>query len=372
MARLNDFEMERWQSIYENRVPFNLSESGVHPLSVRELLELADDGTFGDTLIGYGQSNGTDTLRARIAALYQNATASNVVVANGSAEANFVALWHLIEPGDEAVIIRPTYMQSVGVIESLGGTVRSVWLREETGWQPAADEISAAVNSRTRVIVVTNPSNPTGAILNATARAAIVQAAERVGAWILADEVYTGAEIERPETPSFWRPESRVIATGSLSKAYGLPGLRIGWLVASPDVADRLWARKDYTTIGPGDVTDRLASMALDPRVRPLLLQRTRGFILGGLDVIEPWLNETGVFHYRRPDAGAIIWARYDVPVNSSELVERLRAEHGVLVVSGDHFGLDSYLRFGFGSHARALKEGLARVSECLGAVATA
>jgi len=192
-----------------------------------------------------------------------------------------------------------------------------------------------------------------------------------VGAWILADEVYTGAEIDRPETPSFWRPEGRVIATGSLSKAYGLPGLRIGWVVAPPEVADRLWARKDYTTIGPGDLTDRLASMALDPRVRPQLLQRTRGFILGGLDVIEPWLNETGVFHYRRPDAGAIIWARYDVPVNSSELVERLRAEHGVLVVSGDHFGMDSYLRFGFGSHAHALLEALGRVSDCLGAVAT-
>jgi aspartate/methionine/tyrosine aminotransferase len=370
MARLHDFTMERWQSIYENRVPFNLSESGVHPLTVRELLELGDDGSFGATLIGYGQSNGTDTLRARIAALYQNADAGNVVVANGSAEANFVALWHLIEPGDEAVVIRPTYMQSVGLIESLGGTVRSVWLREESGWQPDPDEINAAVNARTRVIVVTNPVNPTGSILEQAARAAITQAAERVGAWILADEVYTGAEIARAETPSFWRPDARVIATGSLSKAYGLPGLRIGWLVAPADVAERLWARKDYTTIGPGDLTDRLASMALDPRVRTQLLQRTRGFILAGLDVIEPWLKDTGVFHYRRPDAGAILWARYDVPVNSSELVERLRVEQGVLVVAGDHFGLDSYLRFGFGSHAHSLQAALARVSECLGAVA--
>jgi len=370
MAKLHDFDMERWQSTYENRVDYNLSESGVHPLTVGELVQLSATGSIDDTLIGYGQSNGTDHLRERIAALYKNADASNIVVANGSAEANFVALWHLIEPGDEAVVIQPTYMQSIGVIESLGGIVRPVWLREEDGWQPNPDEIRAAVTGRTRVIVVTNPNNPTAAVMNAAARAALLDAAARSAAWILADEVYTGAEIDGPETPSFWHPDGRVIATGSLSKAYGLPGLRIGWLVAPGEVAERLWARKDYTTIGPGDLTDRLASIALDPEVRPQLLARTGEYIKAGLDIIEPWLQDSGVFQYQRPCAGAIIWARYDLPVNSSELVERLRAEHSVLLVPGDHFGLDNFLRFGFGSQAHTLEAALARVSDCLGAVA--
>jgi aspartate/methionine/tyrosine aminotransferase len=245
-----------------------------------------------------------------------------------------------------------------------------VWLREENDWQPDPDDIRTAVGPRTKVIVVTNPNNPTGAVLRSAARTALVDAAERAGAWILADEVYTGAELEMPETPSFWRPDARVIATGSLSKAYGLPGLRIGWAVAPAEIAARLWARKDYTTISPGDLTDRLAAVALRPDVRPQLLLRTRQHIRIGLKVIERWLIDSGLFKFRRPDAGAILWAHYDLPVNSSELAERLRAEHSVLVVPGDHFGMDDYIRFGFGLPQDLLAQALARISEAIGALA--
>ncbi|HSL72385.1 MAG TPA: aminotransferase class I/II-fold pyridoxal phosphate-dependent enzyme [Longimicrobiales bacterium] len=370
MSKLHDFEMERWQSTYENRVDFNLSESGVHPLCVGELLELGGVPSIADLLLGYGQSNGSDELRTHIAALYPGATGEHIVVGNGSAEANFVALWELIEPGDEAVVVQPAYMQTVGLIDSLGGVVRGVWLREDNDWQPDPDDIRAAVNARTRVIVITNPNNPTGAVLQSEARAALLDAAERVGAWILADEVYTGAELELPETPSFWRPEARVIATGSLSKAYGLPGLRIGWAVAPAEIAARLWARKDYTTISPGDLTDRLAAVALRPDVRPRLLQRTRHHIRTGLLVLENWLNDSGIFSYRRPDAGAILWTRYHLPVNSSELADRLRTEQSVLIVPGDHFGMDHYIRFGFGLPQDQLIQALARISESIGTLA--
>ena len=366
MAQIRDFVMERWQSIHENQVDFNLSESGVHPVALAKLLDMGGIISLGDTPLGYGQSNGTEELRARIATLYANADLDHIVVANGGAEANFAALWELIEPGDEAVIVTPSYMQSAAVIESLGGVVREVWLREENGWQPDPDEIARAINERTRVIVVTNPNNPTGSVLAAEPRAAIRNAAERVGAWILADEVYTGAEVNGAETPSFFDPEARVIATGSLSKAYGLPGLRIGWAITNAEMAERIWSRKDYTTISPGQLTDRLATIALDSNIRPRLLQRARSHIRTGLEIIENWLGAEALFHYRRPDAGAILFARYQLPINSTELAQRLRAEKSVLIVPGDHFGIDHYLRFGFGIPAEVLTGALARFSELL------
>lgn len=372
MTKLRDFEMERWQSTYENQVAYNLSESGVHPVSVQELLELGGLDSLGEIALGYGQSNGTAELRARIAALYPGATGDHVVVTNGSAEANFVALWHLVEPGDEVVIVLPSYMQSIGLVESLGGRVREVWLREDEEWQPDPAEIEAACNERTRAIIVTNPNNPTGALLSGAARSAIVRAAERVGAWILADEVYTGAELDQAETPSFWRPDARVIATGSLSKAYGLPGLRIGWAIAPLELSERIWARKDYTTISPGQLTDYLATVALDAHVRPRLLQRTRALMATGLAVLEDWLIDTGVFRFRRPAAGAILFAHYDLPINSAELAERLRREQSLLIVPGDHFRMDSFLRFGYGVPAPTLQAALRRFSACIDGVLAA
>jgi hypothetical protein len=364
------FEMERWQSTWENRVRYNLSESGVHPVSVRELLALAN-ASLDDVRLGYGQSNGSDTLRERIAALYAGASAHHVMVTNGSAEANFVAVWDLVNEGDEVVILVPTYMQTHGLAQAFGARIRGVPLRPELGWQPDPDEITAAVTDRTRLVVVTNPSNPTGAILGDEARAALVHATARTGAWLLADEVYTGAELDGGETPSFFGAHERVLATGSLSKAYALPGLRIGWVVAQPATAERLWARTDYTTIGPGDLTDALAVMALQPDVRPRLLERTRAYIRRGLHVLEAWMEEQAVFDYLRPAAGAICFARYDLPISSAELAERLRVEQSVLIVPGEHFGFERHIRFGIGMEEAPLREALDRLGSLLASVAT-
>jgi hypothetical protein len=360
------FAMERWQSTWENRVDYNLSESGVHPVSLAELLGMAAGTSIDDVLLGYGQSNGSDTLRQRIAALYPTATDAHVMVTNGSAEANFVALWELVEPGDEVAIVTPTYMQAHGLVEAFGGTVREIPLRPELGWQPDPDEIRRTVTDRTRLVVVTNPNNPTGAVLGEEARAALVEATARTGAWLLADEVYAGAERDGGETPSFFGAHPHVLATGSLSKAYGLPGLRIGWVVADPDVAERLWARTDYTTISPGNLTDALAAIALRPDVRPMLLDRTRGYIQRGLAVLEAWMAAQGVFDHRPPDAGAICFARYSLPIPSAVLAERLRVEQSVLIVPGEHFAFERHLRFGFGIEADALARALDRLGAVL------
>ncbi len=364
--RLPPFAMERWQSTYEHRVRYNLSESGVHPFTLEELLSLTGLQP-ADILLGYTQSDGSDLLKARIAGIYDGARPENVIATTGGAEANYVVLWRLVSPGDRVVVLEPTYGQTPGLAVGLGADVVRFQLEESLGWQPQPGAAAAAIAPETRLVVVTNPNNPTGAILSTEAMEEIVSAAERAGAWVLADEVYTGAEVDGVETRSFWGQYERVIVSGSLSKAYGLPGLRLGWIVAQQQMHEEFWARKDYTTIAPTALSDPAAAVILSPDVRARVLERTRSIIRGNLDILRDWLNERSeLFRYIPPAAGAICYLRYALDINSSELAERLRAEKSVLVVPGDHFGMDRYLRVGFGNPAAELEEALGRIADLL------
>lgn len=290
-----------------------------------------------------------------------------MLVTNGSAEANFCACWRFIEPGDRVAVVMPTYMQTWGLARNFGARIAPIWLREELGWQPDPADIAAAVAPGTRLVVVTNPNNPTGARLAPEAGAEIVRRAEAAGAWILADEVYQGAEREAGPTASFWGRGERVLVTNGLSKAYGLPGLRIGWCVAPPAVVAELWARKDYTTIGPSVVSDALAALALRPATRGRLLERTRAILRANWPVLERWLQGRGAqLLWRPPEAGAICYARYASAVASDDLAERLRRDHEVLLVPGAQFGMGPYLRIGFGSPVAVLEPALARVGAAL------
>lgn len=369
MSSFVPFEMERWQSTWEHRVRFNLSESGVHPLSTRELLELGGSegeelaGRLLDIRQGYGQSNGSDALRARIADLYPDADPEGVLVTVGGAEANFATLWRLLEEGRDWAAILPTYMQIPGLVRGFGGTLHPVHLRQEEGWQPDPDEVDRAFEKGARVLLVTNPNNPTGAVLEEDRMDAIADSARRHGAWIVADEVYAGAETEGPPTPSFYGRHDRVVVTQSLSKAYGLPGLRVGWALTSPSLAAELWSRTDYTTITPATLSDALATLALEPAVRAAILDRTRTIIRANRKRLARWVADQGDrFSYRDPDAGAIAFLRYRTPVNSSDVAERLRVDESVLVVPGDQFGMDGFVRVGFGPPAAELDEALHRV----------
>jgi aspartate/methionine/tyrosine aminotransferase len=197
---------------------------------------------------------------------------------------------------------------------------------------------------------------------------AIVSAAERVGAWILADEVYRGAErLTDVETPSFYGRTERVVAVGSMSKAYGLPGLRIGWAVAPAETVQDIWRRHEYTTISATVLANHLAAIALSPEVRPRLLQRTRSYIREGYPVLEAWMKGHGdTFSLAPPQAAAIAYVRYHLQVNSTALAERLRAEKSVLIVPGDHFGMDRYLRISYGLPHDYLVPALDRVHELI------
>jgi len=369
MPKFIPFELERWQSTWENRVRFNLSESGVHPLTIQELLGLAGASAMPllEVRLGYSQSNGTDLLRERIAALYPGASPDQVLVTTGSSEANFVTCWRLVEPGDKVAVIIPNYQQTWGLAQNFGAQVRPIQLHEKEGWEPYAEEIRAAIAPGTKLVVVTNPHNPTGHVLSDGARKVIVDRCAEVGAWLLADEVYQGAERDGKTTPSFWGSYDKAIVVNGLSKAYGLPGLRIGWIVAPPALTQEVWARHDYTTIGPSGASDHLATVALDPRVRDKLIERTRRILHANYPVMEAWLKRFGdTFVWHPPRAGAICWARYRQALAAPEIVEQLRAQHGVLLVPGDHFGMPGFLRFGFGGELQHFQEALAETERGL------
>jgi aspartate/methionine/tyrosine aminotransferase len=370
-VRIEPFRMERLQSTYENYVDYNLSESGVRPMRVQELLrERGAVDPFLSTEMGYIQSNGSEELRDRIAAFYPGASRDNVLVTNGGSEANYATFWSLLERGDQVAFMLPNYLQTWGLSRAFASRVETFRL-VPTGdgggarWALDVEGLRRAVTKKTRVILVTHPNNPTGAVLTEKEMDEIVRVARGCGAFIVADEIYRGAEVSGSTTPTFRGRYERVLVTSGLSKAFGLPGLRIGWVVGPPAVVKRLWSYRDYTTIAPGALSDRLARVALEPERREAIFARTRGIIRTNLPVLESWMRaHADVFSYIPPRAGAIVLARYALQPGSVALVEKLRVEKSVLIVPGDHLGAPRHLRLGFGSETRYLREGLARIDE--------
>jgi aspartate/methionine/tyrosine aminotransferase len=373
-VKLEQFAMERMQSTWENLVDYNLSESGVHPLTPRELLASEGLEAVLDQPLAYTQSNGTVALRTLVAAQFAGADAANIQVTNGGSEANYLAVWRTVEPDDEVAMLVPNYMQTWGLVRAFGGVVKQWRLIEDRAagrWRPDLDELSRVVSDRTRLIIICTPNNPTGARLTSDELDRVGAIADRHGSWVLSDEVYRGAELDDMESASMWGRSERTIVTGGLSKAYGLPGLRIGWVAGPASFVASTWSYHDYTTIAPGALSDRLACVALEPARRRQLFERTRGILRANLPLIEEWLHaHAPSFSWLPPEAGAILYARYQYPINSTELVTRLRDEKSVLVVPGDHFGMDGYLRLGFGERPEYLRQGLDRVHDLLSSLA--
>ena len=358
------FEMERMQSTWENLVDYDMSESGVRPLTLRELVAMGFDlETFLDEPLGYSQSNGTIELRERLTRLYPGAQVENIEVTNGTSEANYLVALSQLRPGDRVAMEVPNYMQAPGVMRSLGATVSTFRLVQDRGWEPDWEEFERAVTPGTRLLYLSNPNNPTGSVLSESSMRRIVARCEQAGTMILADEVYLGAEIDGPRTPSFWGMSDRVIVTSGLSKAYGIPGVRIGWLVGPAPVVAACWTQHDYLTIGPGKLSDRIARVAVVPENRERCYARTRDILQQNLPIAREWVASFGGrLTWREPEAGAIGLVKYDAADTSLSIAERVRTRQSTLIVPGSHVGLEGYLRIWLGGKELFLREGLRRI----------
>lgn len=362
--KIEPFEMERMQSTWENLVEFDLSESGVRPVSLRELGEMGLDlDALMNMPLGYSQSNGTVPLRENLAVLYPGSTLDNIEVTNGTSEANYLLALALLRAGDEVALQVPNYMQFGGVPQSCGARLRHFHLQLDRDWEPDWEEFESAVNPKTRLVYVSNPNNPTGSVLPPAAMRRIVDRCDAVGAYLLADEVYLGAEIHCPRTPSFWGMSERVIVTSGLSKAYGIPGVRIGWIVGPRDVVAQCWSQHDYITIGPNKISDAVARVAVQADNREKLYARTRAILQQNLPMMREWIESFGdLLAFREPKAGALCLVRYRSATESYSLCERIRVNQSVLIVPGIHLGLEGFLRLWLGGKPEYLNEGLRRV----------
>ena len=371
------FDMERMQCLYENEVEYNLSESGVQPLSIGELAEAEELDRLLSLGLGYPHSNGSPLLRERIAAFYPGAAPENVTVMNGGSEANYIVLWTLLDGDGRLAFMVPNYMQGWGLGRHFGAGSDAFRLvvaghGGARRWALDVADLERAVTDRTRVILVTNPNNPTGGVLTEDEMSSVVEVARRADSWLVADEIYRGAEVDGGTSPTFWGRYEKLVITSGLSKAFALPGLRLGWAVAPTDLIERLWIHHDYTTLTPNMLSERLATVVMEPQRREAVLARTRGIIRRNLPLLEEWIDgHAGIFDYVRPRAGAIAYLGYDLPIGSTELVERIRVDQSVLVVPGEQFGMgiEKYLRIGFGSDVESTLKGLERIGETIRAL---
>jgi aspartate/methionine/tyrosine aminotransferase len=370
----HNFELEHFQSQFERTVEYNLADSSVECAGVRDLL--GDDATpLLELPLYYPEVNGTALLRERIAALYPDAKANNVLVTVGAAQANWMIAATLLGPGDGVVVISPGYRQIWGLAKNLGCIVKEVHLQPDNNWRLDLDrlehELESLAPARNKMVAVVNPNNPTGSILTTAEMQRIVRMCEKHSAWLHADEVYRGTEFEGAPTPSFWGMYDKLVCVNSLSKAYGLAGLRIGWAVASPEIVEALWRRHEYAVIAAAGPSMRLAEIALEPHKRQALLDRQKGLSRQGHALLQAWLHEQeGRFSVNPPAATSIAFVRCHLPLDSVALAHHIRTQASVLVAPGAYLGAENHLRITVGYNADKVQTALGRIASAVAELA--
>lgn len=362
--QLEEFTLERIQSLYENLVELNLSDSGVHPYKLNELLTPEQQQEVLNLELGYGWTNGATELRQTIANLYVSRTSDEVIVTNGSAEANFLMTMSVLKPGDELIVVVPNYLQIAGWAKALGVKVIEAPLLQSRGWLPDLDDLSSKVTANTKMITICHPNNPTGSTLPEEQIHKLVAFAKAHDLYLHADEVYKGAEFDGKELPSFADLYDKSIVTCGLSKAMAMPGLRLGWLVGPSKEIYATWQSKDYTSITTTTVSEYVANVVLQPSMRSKVLARSKQLLLENLAITQKWVQKNQDWvSFIPPKAGGMAFIKYELDVNSTELAHEFRQHLSVFVLPGDVYGMDGYFRVGIGAPAEHLEVGLERIS---------
>ena len=372
--KIETFALERWMTAWETKTPYDIAESGIFPMTAGELLAFEPleerERTLASLLdmrLGYSEAPGTLALRSAIAATYRDAGPDEVLVTTGAIEANFLLFNVLLEPGDHVVAVYPAYQQLYSVPRAIGCDVALWRLRPEDGFRFDLDELERLVTPRTRLIVINSPHNPTGAMLSAEDLARIGRLASSIGARVLSDEAYRWLEVPggEPLAPPMRDLSGAGVSVGTLSKPFGLPGLRIGWIAAQADLVAKCWGMRDYVSLSPGKLNDALAVLALKHRDR--IVQRTQAIVRRNLETARAWFAEhANVVSWTPPRGGLLALMRYALDIPSLELSNLLAEKYGVMLAPGSVFGVEHHLRIGVGQQPETFAEGLRRTATCL------
>jgi aspartate/methionine/tyrosine aminotransferase len=373
-VRIEPFQLERWMTKYEVNVTWDIAESGIYPMSIREILDLlpAEEREIElarllDLRLGYSEACGSAELRGLIAATYANTSPDEILVTTGAIEANFLLFNELLSAGDKVVVVSPAYQQLHGVAKAIGCDVALWTLRDEGGFRFDLDDLRALATPGTRMIVVNTPHNPTGAMLSEEQLRKIYALAEELDAWVLSDEAYRWLDLPDgpPLAPPMRNLGPRAISTGTFSKPFGLPGLRIGWIAAPEDVVRRCWGLRDYISLSPGKLNDALAVLAF--RHRNQIVERTRRIVGENLPFAERWFAENAEFvSWTPPQGGILALMKYQLDLPSLELANRLAEGYSVMLAPGSAFGYEGYLRIGVGNTPAMFADGLRETACCL------
>jgi aspartate/methionine/tyrosine aminotransferase len=371
--KIEEFRLERWQTYHEVRAKYDLAESGILPMAINDLLGLLPEGERDAFLaellglrLGYSEAPGSLELRSTLADTYRDCGPDNILVTTGAIEANFLLFNVLLEAGDHVVAVNPAYQQLNSVPRAIGCDV-SLWrVGPETEFRYDLDELERLLTARTRLIVINTPHNPTGAMLSEEELGRVYGLADEVGASVLCDEAYRWLEVPGgdPFAPPAFDYGPAGISVGTVSKPFGLPGVRLGWMAAPEKVVAECWAMRDYVSLSPAKLSDRLANLAL--KHRDQIVERNRGIIARNLDTTRRWFEENAeVASWTLPRGGLLALMHYDLDIPSLDLANRLSDDYGVMLAPGSVFDFEYYLRLGIGQDPDLLADGLSRVADC-------
>lgn len=362
------FGVEEWLNQYEMQATYDLSQSTVASMTLEEVIRL--DGTEPDdfflrlyqTKMNYGHIEGSPAFKEEVAHLYKTVSPDNVLQTNGATGGNLLALYALIEPGDHVLTTNPTYQQLSDIPRSLGAHVESVNLVSANQWQVPVDELIAKIRPSTKLITLNCANNPTGSMVETADMMRIVEAARRVGAYILVDEVY--APFDASDYTPIVDLYERGISVNSLSKTFSLPGIRIGWTATAAPLAELFRKYRDYTMICAGVLSDELAVHVLKNKDR--ILDRNRAVVTANFRTLSEWIAHEPRVSLVLPHLVSTSCVKVDVDMSTREFCLRLLEEEGVLLVPGSAFGVEGYCRLGYCCAPDVLEAGLTRMSAFL------
>jgi aspartate/methionine/tyrosine aminotransferase len=369
-VHIKPFGVEIWMNEFENHCAFNLAETCVESLTIGQLLQMSGkNDTLANDLaqmkMTYGAIEGSDRLRSNICTLYDNQAVENVVVTHGAIGANALLYEALIQPGDHIISVLPTYQQHYSIPESYGAEVEVLQLEPDNAFLPDLDRLATMIRPNTRLIAVTNPNNPTGALMDRAFLERLADVARAGNVWVLSDEVYRGTNQSGDGfAPAIADVYEKGISVGGMSKTFSLAGLRLGWIAAPVEVIQAVSIHRDYNTISVGMIDDYFAAMALEAKDK--IIARSQQITRDNLATLDAWIAQEPALSYVRPKAGTTALVRYDFDMPSREFCVRLLKETGVMFTPGSVMEMEGWVRIGYANNPQVLRDGLKEASRFL------
>jgi len=366
--KIKEFGVEMYMNAYENDCKYNLAETCVSSMTVEELLDLSDEKEkiLNDILssrLTYGHIEGSPGFKAAISSLYTTIKPGNIITAHGAIGANSLVINALVEPGDEVISVLPTYQQSYSIPESIGATVKILPLNMENKFLPDLSLLADYMNDNVKLVSFSNPNNPSGSVMDREYLSKLIDIVRPYGAYILSDEVYRGLTHEGGNlTESVADLYENGVSTASMSKAFSLAGLRIGWIAAPESVIGLVCKHRDYTTISCGMIDDCLATAALKNKDK--IFARNLKIVRNNLEILDNWINSDPNFSYVKPKGGTTAFIKLNFDMPSYDFCLKLLNDTGVMILPGSVMDVEGFIRIGYAYEPDLLKIGLDKISE--------